>query len=123
MQLTLQDEITTGVAVSVIIIAVVSMTLYIRYTHLKRRSVSTGDSLGPEESQLCLQSKVELDAGQVRQEVEAREVRYEMQGEGAVVEMSTEESLHGLASFGRRHELRGEEHSKELEVPRQPDSR
>ena len=64
-------------------------------------------------AQLYLQQKAELDDEQRRHEMEAVEVRYEMEGEGEIQEIPIE---------GRRRErhfdtqeMRGEEHSKELD--------
>ena len=62
-----------------------------------------------------LQPKAELDAEQARQEIEAREHRYEMDGADAVLEMPVAND--GPLSLGLTHELKGDEHSTELEVP------
>lgn len=64
-----------------------------------------------ENPQLYLQQKVELDDEQRRHEMEATEIRYEMEGEDEIQELSVEERERSLG----RQELRGEEHSKELD--------
>ena len=64
-----------------------------------------------ENPQLYFQQKAELDDEQRRHEMEAVEVRYEKDGEDELHEMPVEErEIH----FGRQ-ELRGEEHSQELD--------
>lgn len=63
-------------------------------------------------AQLYLQQMVELDDEQWRHGMEAVKVRYEMDWEDAIQEMPVEERE---KHFGRQ-ELRGEEHSKELDV-------
>lgn len=69
------------------------------------------------ESQTYLQQKAELEAEQKRKsELEAEERRYELDGESRIHEIP-DESSHGLSSSHLRQELRGEEHSRELEVP------
>ncbi|KAK3167688.1 hypothetical protein OEA41_010815 [Lepraria neglecta] len=69
----------------------------------------------PSLQQPYLQPKAELDAEQARQEIEARERRYETDGADAVSELPVAHD--GLLSLGLTHELKGDEHSTELEVP------
>ena len=69
-----------------------------------------------EETQPYLQQKAELEAEEkIKHELEARERRYEMGIEGERYELPVEEQ--GLM-IRTRQELRGEEHSTELEVHR-----
>ena len=69
-----------------------------------------------EKSQPYLQQKAELEAKENRKhELEAEERKHEMGTEGERYELSAEE---GQRESRRRQELRGEEHSRELEVPR-----
>ena len=57
----------------------------------------------------------ELEAQDRNYELESRE-RYEIEGDGGRVEMTGANMENGqLPSLMERHELRGEEHSKELE--------
>ena len=73
-----------------------------------------GDPKG--ESQPYLQQKAELEAEENRKhELEAEERKYEIGSDGNRYELSAEE---GQMESRRRQELRGEEHSRELEVPR-----
>ena len=80
-----------------------------------------------EETQPYLQQKAELEAEETRRlELEAVEVTYEMDGSDHRNEMPAQGSEVGneidtierpaLSSLRERHELRGEEHSKELEA-------
>ncbi len=69
--------------------------------------------------QLYVDRKAELeDQERKRHELDTEGIRYEMDGEGTIFEISGDENTRiGLASFNRSHELRGTEHSQELEVP------
>lgn len=100
--------------------------IYLRRRRRRQRSLDKGKggvAEPSEENQPYLQQKAELEAAQKRQlELDGREVRYEMDGaqtrhevEGAesANEMSERPWLQG--SLLLTHELRGEEHSKELE--------
>lgn len=79
-----------------------------------------------EDAQPYLQQKAELEAAEKRRiELEAAEVRYEMDGEDDRHEMpgiDVDNEIDTVArpetsSLKTKHELRGEEFSKELEVP------
>jgi len=118
LALNLHDKITIGVTASVVIIAAVLLTLCIRYVDRRQKHLSTkGDSPESEEAQPYLQPKAELDLGQGRQELAAQESDLEMSGAGAMTEMSTGDDTRRPIHLGGTHELRGEEHSKELAVP------
>ena len=69
----------------------------------------------PSLQQPYLQPKAELDAEQARQEIEARQHRYEMDGADAILELPVAHD--GPLSLGLTHELKGDEHSTELEAP------
>lgn len=72
-----------------------------------------------ETSQPYLQRKAELEAEEKRKhELEAEERRYELEEDRKIHEKSVERDSQGIASLQVRQELRGEEHSKELEAPR-----
>lgn len=65
--------------------------------------------------QLYLQEKGELEADErVKYELHAESLRPELGGENAIYEMTATKDKNNLVE-GRRLELRGEEHSKELE--------
>ena len=114
----MEDEVTIGVAVLVAILAVVSLTACIRYMKRRRRTVSAAEeSPGRNETQLYLQSKAELGTSYGRLEMDAINACFEIQGEGAATEMCSEGNPPSSFHVGGTHELRGEEHSKELEVP------
>ena len=71
----------------------------------KRRRWEIGIATAGEKPQMYFQQKAELDDEQQRHEMEAVEVRYEMEGESGI---------HEIRHSGRQ-ELRGEDHSKELD--------
>ncbi|CAF9940425.1 hypothetical protein IMSHALPRED_002020 [Imshaugia aleurites] len=114
-------EIANGVAIPVGILGLVLLGLLI-YRHLKTRKIlkeedATSQEQGSprEDAQPYLQQKGELEAeGKRKHELEARERRYEMGNEGERYELPVEEEDLMIRT---RQELRGEEHSTELEVP------
>ena len=126
---TAKDKAATGVVISVVatISLVLGILFYLR--RQRKRSNSGKDTYKSEEEiQPYLQQKAELDAEEKRRlELEAVEVRYEMDGSDHRNEMPAQGSEVGnevdtiersaLSSLRERHELRGEEHSKELEAP------
>lgn len=69
--------------------------------------------------QLYVDQKAELeDEERRKQELDGEGVRYEMEGEDRIFEMPGNLCTRmELASYSKTHELRGAEHSKELEVP------
>ena len=78
------------------------------------------------ETQPYLQQKAELEAEEKRRlELEAVEVRYEMDGADNITEMPGNDIRNEIdtaaepemSSLRKKHELRGEEFSKELEAP------
>ena len=114
-----QAKIGIGVAIPV---AVTALVLLIVLLWRRSRKIKESDGLKeenavPEDNQPYLQQKAELEAEEKRKnELEAEEKRYELDGETRIHEMSDEGS-HGLPYPNVMQELRGEEHSRELEVP------
>ena len=126
---TKEDKVATGVVIPVV--AIISLVLGILFYLRRRRKRSESSKHrhgSEEESQPYLQQKAELEAEEKRRlELEAVEVRYEMDGRDHRNEMSAHGSEDGneidtierpiTSSLNDRHELKGEEHSKELEAP------
>ena len=71
------------------------------------------------DTQLYVDRKAELEDDKRRKyELDATGITYEMEGENRILEMSSGgDTEMRLASFRETHELRGVEHSQELEVP------
>ena len=71
------------------------------------------------DTQLYVDPKAELEDEERRKyELDTTSTAYEMEGEDKILEMSSGgDSEIRLASFRETHELRGVEHSQELEVP------
>ena len=110
-------KIGIGIAISVVVmVSLLASFLWLRYRKIKETNALREKQMVPEDSQPYLQQKAELEAEEKRKhELEAEERRYELDGERMIHEMS-DESSHGLPSSYLRQELRGEEHSRELEV-------
>ena len=117
-------KVAYAVAIPVALLGLV-LLLFLLYKRRKAQKTlkeeeedSSSQDKGPphEETQPYLQKKAELEAEEKRKhELEAREMRYEMGTEGERYELPAGER----DSMKRtRQELRGEEHSTELEVPR-----
>lgn len=114
-------KIAQGVAIPVTLLGLVLLGFVIykrRKTKktLKEQDASSQRQGSPrEDSQPYLQQKAELEAEEKRKyELEARERRLEMGTEVERYELPVEEGR----MIQTRQELRGEEHSTELEVPR-----
>ena len=75
--------------------------------------------LNTTDTQFLMIQKAELEDEERRKhELDAISKTYEMEGEDAILEMSSGGDTEvRLASFRETHELRGVEHSQELEVP------
>ena len=85
-----------------------------RKQRFMRAEVSRGKAhLEGDSPHLYFQQKAELDDEQRRHEMEAVEVRYEMEGEGEIRQITVEGR--GRERHSNRQEMRGEEHSKELD--------
>ncbi len=115
-------EVANAVAIPVAFLglALLGFLLYRRRKNQKASKeddpISQNLESSPEDLQPYLQQKAELEAEEKRKhELEARERRYEIGNEGERYELPVEEV--GLM-ISSRQELRGEEHSKELEGPR-----
>lgn len=126
---TAKDKAATGAVIPVV--AIISLVLGIAFYIRRRRKISNfgkDPHRSGEETQPYLQQKAELEAEEKRRlELEAVEVRYELDGRNYRNEMPAQGSeveneidtieRPALSSLKERHELRGEEHSKELEAP------
>lgn len=114
-----QAKIGIGIAVPVFVITLLLLALQLwrRYRKAKKANAPKEEHMIPEDNQPYLQQKAELEAEEKRKhELHAEERRYELDGESRIHEIP-EESSHGMQSLHMRQELRGEEHSRELEVP------
>ena len=88
----------------------------------RRRKALAEDRTGASPAHvLYIQQKPELDAQQVRNEIATDGRIFEMAGEDRCQELLGEETdATGTAFQGRLHELRGEEHAKELDTSHEP---
>lgn len=115
----------TGLFVALIVLGILAWRRY-----RKRRTAAVTDvidkelSSSTEDTQPYLQQKPELDAEEAtKHELQAEEQRYEL-AEDTIHEMQDGDQNHeiltgrraAMASLTATHELRGEEHSKELEA-------
>ncbi|MCJ1460201.1 hypothetical protein MMC28_010580 [Mycoblastus sanguinarius] len=140
--LTLQHQsvrlkIIIGITVPVLVLTLPLCLLFLLYRHQKRSSAgviltedpNTHESKIHQEPGPFLQQKPELDdeerrrhemqADEIRNEMEGEASRFEMEGEDDRQEVEAEElGRRVIPSLEMRHELRGEEHAKELEVPK-----
>ena len=115
-------KIANGVTIPVVFLGLVLLGFLVYRRRRNRKTLNaedpTSQDLGSpqEDSQPYLQQKGELEAeGTQKHELEAQERRYEVGNEGGRYELPVEESDVIIRS---RQELRGEEHSRELETPR-----
>ena len=115
-------KVANGVAIPVGFLGLVLLGLLVYKRRKNRKTLKEEDATSQkqgsphEDIQPYLQQKAELEAEEKRKhELEARERRYEMGIEGERYELPVEEQ--GLM-IRTRQELKGEEHSTELEVPR-----
>lgn len=80
-----------------------------RYRIRKSKDVSKHGTELPEDDHLYLQREAELEAEELKKfELHAEQRQFEVEGDNDICEMSTSANTHRL-------ELRGEEHSKQLE--------
>ena len=105
-----------AIVVPVILVTIGLTFLCIIRKHRKREkeavSSNQDDSKDKDDrgdTQLYFQQKVELDDEQRRHEMVATELRHEMEGGDRIYELPAEDRRN-------RQELRGEEHTKELET-------
>ena len=115
-------KVANGVAIPMGLLGLVLLGLLVykrRKTQktLKEEDASSQNQESPHgDTQPYLQQKAELEAEEKQKhELEARERRHEMGIEGEMYELPVEEQNLMIRT---RQELRGEEHSTELEVPR-----
>lgn len=112
-----QATIGIGIAIPVVVIALLLLAVFLwrRSRKIKKANVTEVQDTISEDRQPYLQQKAELEAEEKRKhELEAEERRYELDGESRIHEIS--ENSHGLPSLRARQELRGEDHSKELDA-------
>lgn len=93
-----------------------------RYRKKRSHATSTNQSGVTSDTQLYVDQKAELeDEERRKQELDGEGVRYEMEGNDRMHEMyempGNASTPMELASYNEIHELRGVEHSRELEVP------
>ena len=69
----------------------------------------------PEDVQPYMQNKAELDVEQTRYDAQPASEVYELMVRNQCQEMPGEEAHQPMSSLGERHELRGEDHAKELD--------
>ncbi|CAF9929808.1 MAG: hypothetical protein ALECFALPRED_004453, partial [Alectoria fallacina] len=108
------------IAPSVVILLLLACFFMIRSHRKKRRNVGSND--GPERIsnvQLYVDQKPELEDQERRKhELDTQEIRYEMEGGNRMFEISEERVTNKRQSTSDvKAELRGEEHSQELDVP------
>ena len=125
-EFTRKDKAAIGVVVPAV--AIIAFALGVIFYLRRRRNQSrSGEGTAglDEEPRPYLQQKAELEAeGKRRLELEAAEIRHEMEGEDRRNEMPADVSneidtvaIPQMPSLKERHELRGEECSRELEAP------
>lgn len=90
-----------------------------RYRKKRSQAATTKHPETASNTQPYLDQKAELeDDERIRHELEAGSIMHEMDGEDTVFEMPGDgNSRMQLTSTNRTHELRGPDHSQELEVP------
>lgn len=116
---TKQVKVSIGIAVPVVAILLLSIAYLLEQKFRKNNKPDAplGKETSERDSQPYLQKKAELEAEENRKyELDAQQRQYELDGASNVIhEKSTGASEHGVLAPTTRHELRGEEHSKELE--------
>ena len=115
-------KIANGVTIPLVFLGLILLGFLVHRRQKNRKTLNeddpTSQDLGSpqDNSQPYLQQKGELEGeGTQKHELEARERRYEIGSEGGRYELPVEERDLMIRS---RQELRGEEHSRELETPR-----
>lgn len=90
-----------------------------RYRKKRSQAAFANYSETTSNTQPYVDQKAELEDEERRKhELEATEIRYEMEGEDKIFEMPGDgNAITGIAPSNNRQELRGAEHSRELEVP------
>ena len=115
-------KVANGVAIPVALLGLVLLGFLVYRRRKPKKTLKDEDATSPkegtphEDTQPYLQQKAELEAEEKRKhELEARERTHEMGNEGERYELPVEEEDLMVRT---RQELRGGEHSTELEVPR-----
>ena len=109
-----------------VVVTLTGLVFYIGPKHFRRATaIKGGTNRVHHQSQLYFQPKAELDTAENRKdELEAKEIRfeleprerYEIEGGIARAEMAGFNGENGaIPSLMERHELRGEEHARELD--------
>lgn len=113
-----------AIIVPIVVIAIVSICFFQIQKHWKMRQAQAtaadagSDQVGqPEDIHLYLQNKAELSVGQAGYEMQPEGRIYELMDRHQCQEMPEQEPRQPMLSFGGRHELRCEDHARELEVP------
>ena len=90
-----------------------------KYRKKRSQAAFTNQSATTSNVQLYVDQKAELeDKRRIKYELGSQEIRHEMEGQDSMFEMPGAESTRiELAPLNRTHELRGVEHSQELEAP------
>ena len=114
-----------AIIIPVVVIAIVVICFFQIQKHWKMRQAQTlaaatasasQDMIRQsKDSQLYMQNKAELDVGQTRFDAQPANEVYELMGRVQYQEMPGEEARQPMLSLGERHELRGEDHAKELD--------
>ena len=111
------------VPIVVIAIGVLSFFQIQKHWKMRRAQATVAATLGaknervdPSENvQLYLQNKAELSVERTGRGMRLEEDIYEMMDHDTCQEMPGEESRQPMLSLGERHELRGEDHARELD--------
>ena len=125
--------VVVAVTVPIVVIAIVLLCFFQIQKHWKMHraqeiAAATVDAIikspsQPKDVQLYLQNKAELSVEQTGLEMQPKEEIYELMDRNQFQEMPGEEIRQPMLSLGERHELRGEDHAKELDTsPNQQDS-
>ena len=90
-----------------------------KYRKKRSQAAFTNQSATTSNVQLYVDQKAELeDEKRIKHELESQGIRHEMEGQGNMFEMPGAENTRiEPAPLNRTHELRGMEHSQELEAP------
>ena len=110
-----------GLAVPVGVLALIGIVAVVWRRKARRQSsteLKPREEKQPDDLQPYLQRKAELeDQERRRHELESNECRYELEGADKGTELPIGKSVNVVRSVPRMQELRGEEHSKELDAP------
>ncbi len=107
------------VSITRLMMALIYFIVIRRYRKKRNQTAFTNQRAMTSNVRLYVDQKAELeDKKRITYELEAQGIKHEMEGEDRISEMPGVESMRlGFASSRQTHELRGVEHSQELEVP------